>query len=109
MKTFKLIIVLQIILMYLPDRRLFYTSQLNAYFIRTPLIHGINGLGAHPSNQNLNRQCQEKTQGGSDDERKGGKRMKMSEETRCKVRYKGASTDLYRWGEPDRDVYVQKW
>ena len=40
--------------------------------------------------------CQEKTRGGSDDERKGGKRMKMSEETRCKVRYKRASTDLYR-------------
>ena len=53
--------------------------------------------------------CQEKTQGGSDDERKGGKWMKMSEETRCKVRYKRASTDLYRWGEPDRDVYVRKW
>ena len=53
--------------------------------------------------------CQEKTQGGSDDERKGGKRMKMSEETRCKVRYKRVSTDLYRWGEPNRDVYVWKW
>jgi len=53
--------------------------------------------------------CQEKTQGGSDDKRKGGKRMKMSEETRCKVWYKRASTDLYRWGEPDQDVYVRKW
>ena len=55
------------------------------------------------------KDCQEKTQGGSDDERKGGKRMKRSEETRCKVRYKRASTDLYRWGEPDRDMYVRKW
>jgi hypothetical protein len=42
--------------------------------------------------------CQEKTQGGSDDERKGGKRMKMSDETRCKVRYKRVSTDLYIGG-----------
>ena len=30
-------------------------------------------------------QCQEKTRGGSDDKRKGGERMKMSDETRCKV------------------------
>ena len=34
--------------------------------------------------------------------------MKMSDETRCKVQYRRASTDLYRRGEPDRDVYVQK-
>jgi len=52
--------------------------------------------------------CQEKTQGGSDDERKGGKRMKMSGKTRCKVRYKRVSTDLYRRDEPDRDVYIRK-
>ena len=34
--------------------------------------------------------------------------MKMSDETRCKVRYKRVSPDLYRRGEPDRDVYVWK-
>jgi hypothetical protein len=34
--------------------------------------------------------------------------MKMSEETRCKVRYKRVSTDLYRQDEPDRDVYIRK-
>ena len=33
----------------------------------------------------------------------------MSGMTRYKGRYKRASTDLYRWGEPDRDVYVRKW
>ena len=33
----------------------------------------------------------------------------MSGKTRYKVRYKRASTDLYRWGEPDRDMYVRKW
>ena len=33
-----------------------------------------------------------------DDERKGGKRIKMSDETRCKVRYKRVSTDLYIGG-----------
>ena len=53
--------------------------------------------------------CQEETQGGSDDKRKREKRMMMGGETRYKVRYKRASTDLYRWGEPDRDVYVRKW
>ena len=52
--------------------------------------------------------CQEETQGGSDDERKGEKRMKVSDETRCEVRYKRVSTDLYRWGEPDQDMYVRK-
>ena len=55
-----------------------------------------------------NYRCQEETQGGSDDERKGGKRMKMSDETRCEVRYKRVSTDLYRRGEPDQDMYVRK-
>ena len=34
--------------------------------------------------------------------------MKMSEETRCKVQYKRVSTDLYRQGEPDQDMYVRK-
>ena len=52
--------------------------------------------------------CQEETQGGSDDERKGEKRMKMSDETRCEVRYKRVSTDLYRRGELDQDMYVRK-
>ena len=52
--------------------------------------------------------CQEETQGGSDDERKGEKRMKMSDETRCEVQYKRVSTDLYRRGEPDQDMYVRK-
>jgi len=52
--------------------------------------------------------CQEKTQGGSDDKRKGGKQMKMSGKARCKVRYKRVSTDLYRRDEPDRDVYIWK-
>jgi len=35
--------------------------------------------------------------------------MKMSGKTRYKVRYMRASTDLYRWGELHRDVYVQKY
>jgi len=39
--------------------------------------------------------CQEKTQGGSDDERKGGKRMKMSDETRCKVQYMTSMDGIY--------------
>ena len=53
-------------------------------------------------------ECQEETQGGSDDERKGEKQMKMSDETRCEVQYKRVSTDLYRQGEPDQDMYVRK-
>ena len=56
----------------------------------------------------LVRECQEETQGGSDDERKGEKQMKMSDETRCKVQYKRVSTDLHRQGEPDQDMYVRK-
>jgi len=33
--------------------------------------------------------------------------MKISEETRCKVWYRRASIDLYRWGSTIR-MYVQK-
>ena len=34
--------------------------------------------------------------------------MKMSDETRCEVQYKRVSTDLYRRGKPDQDMYVRK-
>jgi hypothetical protein len=42
------------------------------------------------------------------DGEKEGKTNEMSGKTRCKVQYRRASTDLYRWGEPDQDVYVRK-
>ena len=45
---------------------------------------------------------------GPDDE-KEGKMNEMSGKTRYKVWYKRASTDLYRWGEPDQDIGVRKW
>lgn len=44
------------------------------------------------------------------DDEKEGKTNEMSGVTRWKVRYKRASTNLYRWVEPNRDVYyVRKW
>lgn len=43
------------------------------------------------------------------DNEKEGMTDEMGGVTRCRVQYKRASTDLHRWGEPDRDVYVRKW
>ena len=40
--------------------------------------------------------------------RKGEKQIKISDEARCKVQYKRVSTDLYRQGKPDQDMYVWK-